>query len=391
MPVAGEAFALAFQGLSVEDGLRLREECITRYIPGRDPKRFEQLLTIADLDAFLATDAAQIPRVAMADSGRNGSASVPDELFTFSDGKVDPSRLFALFDATATLIVSQFQDVHPPLARFCRGLEQVFLHSVQANIYLTPSGAQGFRSHFDSHDVLVLQVNGQKRWRVWDEQPVPFATNQTPWDGDAHKVDPAKAKELTLKPGDVLYMPRGVVHDAATQEGDEPSLHITVGLMEPTWAETLKAAIDQLIATEPALRQAFPTWRLNDEAARGKLIEQARERMALVASEKGVDLASLYFLQSLASDRMPLSGRGLIAPVPGPDDVLILADTVHHHVVPVGEGAELRWAGEAEKLTSVELGWLERLTGGATPGALGGEAALAFCRRLAKAGLLERR
>ena len=53
------------------------------------------------------------------------------------------ARLFALFDAGATLVLSQFHDMHQPLARYCRGLEQLFLHGVQANIYLTPPGAQG--------------------------------------------------------------------------------------------------------------------------------------------------------------------------------------------------------------------------------------------------------
>ena len=51
----------------------------------------------------------------------------------------------ALFDGGASLVVSQFDEMHAPLARFCRGLERAFLHPVQANIYLTPAGAQGFK------------------------------------------------------------------------------------------------------------------------------------------------------------------------------------------------------------------------------------------------------
>lgn len=390
MAISDEAFALAFDGLTIEDGLKLREACKTRYFPAKDRSRFSHLLSIADLDAFLATDAAQVPRVAMADSGRNGSASVPDDLFTYTDGKVNPAKLFALFDTTATLVVSQFQDFHPPLGRFCRGLEQIFLHGVQANIYLTPPGAQGFRTHFDSHDVLVLQVQGEKRWRVWDHQPVPYATNRTPWDGEAHKPDPSKAHELVMRPGDALYMPRGVLHDAATQEGSVPSLHITVGLLEPTWGDVLKAAIDQLEAHEPGLRKAFPIWRAGDEQARGAWLSEARALLDTVASEKGIDLAVMQNLQSLATDRMPMASRGLMAKPIGPDDRLVLSGTMHFHVVPVGEALELRWAGEPEKLTSVEHDWLNRLAEGASPAELGGEAATAFCRRLHTMGLLAR-
>lgn len=390
MTLAADAFALAFGRMSVEEGLKLREACASRHLKFRSAKRFASLLSIADLDAFLNTDAAQVPRVAMADSGRNGSAAVPDDDFAHEDGRVDPARLHRLFDGGSTLIVSQFHELHRPLARFCRGLERLFLHPVQANIYLTPPGAQGFRTHFDSHDVLVLQVSGEKKWRYWDHQPVPFATNRTPWDGRAHAPDQAKAKHLTLKAGDVLYLPRGVPHDAAAQAGGEPSLHITVGLLEPTWGDALKAAIDQLEASTPALREAFPVWRLSEEAARASLAADAAGRLRLVATDGALDLASMFFLERLARDRLPLPGRGLVVADPKATERLVIADSLHHYVVPVGEGAELRWAGGAEPLTSVELGWLQKLETGTTPKALGGAAALAFCRRLVRQGILVR-
>ncbi|QCK86286.1 hypothetical protein E8L99_11240 [Phreatobacter aquaticus] len=391
MTLATAAFELAFAGLKAEDGLKLREAGSMRHFKAQDRSRFGKLLSIRDLDAFLATGSAQVPRVAMADSGRNGSAAVPEEDFTFGDGKVDPSKLFPLFDAGATLVVSQFHELHPPLADFCRGLEKVFQHGVQANIYLTPPGAQGFRTHFDTHDVLVLQVSGKKQWRVWSDTAQPHATRRTPWDGAIYKPDQSKANDLLLEAGDVLYVPRGVLHDASVQPGGEPSLHITVGFLDQTWADALKAAIDQLEQTEPKLREAFPMWRLGDEASRPALVKAAAERAAIIGSQSGVDLAAMHFLQALAQDRMPMSGRTLVAPALGADDRLVLADAVHHYVVPVGDGAELRWSGAPVPLTMVELGWLEKLSQGVSPTALGGgEAALAFCRRLFAVGLLVR-
>ena len=95
-------------------------------------------------------------------------------------------------------------------------------------------------------------------------------------------------------------------------------------------------------------------------------------------------------LQALATDRMPMASRGLMAKRIGPQDRLVLSETMHFHVVPVGEALELRWAGEPEKLTSVEHDWLNQLAEGATPAELGGEAATAFCQRLHTMGLLAR-
>jgi hypothetical protein len=211
--LAEAAWAQAFGDLPPEDGLALREGTGWRLFPAPHPAHHAALLSVAELDAFLATDAARSPRVSMADSRRQGSAAVAPHEYLRDDGRVDLPGLFAAFDAGATLVVSQFHELHPKLMRFCRGLEQVFLHGVQANAYLTPPGAQGFRAHYDTHDVLVLQVVGEKRWRLWPGQPVPRPTRRTPWPGN---IEPeGEAAGITLRAGDSLYVPRGIMHDAA--------------------------------------------------------------------------------------------------------------------------------------------------------------------------------
>jgi hypothetical protein len=381
--LAEAAWAQAFGDLSIEDGLTLREGTAWRHFPAPDPARHGPLLSIADLDAFLATDAAREPRVSMADSRRKGSAAVPMNDYLRDDGRVDLPGLFGAFDQGATLVVSQFHELHAPLMRFCRGLEQVFLHGVQANIYLTPPGAQGFRVHYDTHDVLVLQVLGEKRWRLWPGQPVPRPTRRTPW---ASNIEPeGEAESLTLRPGDTLYVPRGVLHDAAAQEGEEPSLHVTVGLLDPSFATVLRLAVDLLEASEPALRESFPTWRLADGPAR--LAEMARPLAAQLADPAALERAALTLLDRLAGERPALLGRGLFVADPGPATRLMLAPGALHALVPEDGGASLRWAGAPLALNATETGWIERLAEGATPAELG-EGAQDFCRRLLRRGLL---
>ncbi len=381
--LAEAAWAQAFGDLSIEDGLALREGTAWRHFPAPDPARHRPLLSIADLDAFLATDAAREPRVSMADSRRRGSAAVPMNDYLREDGRVDLPGLFGAFDQGATLVVSQFHELHAPLMRFCRGLEQVFLHGVQANIYLTPPGAQGFRVHYDTHDVLVLQVLGEKRWRIWPGQPVPRPTRRTPWPGN---IEPeGEATTLTLRPGDTLYVPRGVLHDAAAQEGEEPSLHVTVGLLDPSFATVLRLAVDLLEASEPGLRESFPTWRLADGPAR--LAEMARPLAARLADPAALERAALTLLDRLAGERPALLGRGLFVADPGPATRLMLAPGALHALVPEEDGASLRWAGAPLALNATETGWIERLAEGATPAELG-EGAEVFCRRLLRRGLL---
>jgi hypothetical protein len=387
MTAAAEAWALALGELPLNDGLRMREAAETCFFPAADPTRFHRLANLKDLDAFLASEAARAPRVSLADSRRSGSAAVPGEDFTLNDeGAVDLPRLFDLHDHGATLVFSQMHEVHPPLARFCRGLERVFLHPVQCNIYLTPPGAQGFRVHYDTHDVLILQVSGEKLWRTWPTPPVPFANNRTPHD---HRSAPQEEPRMQMmRPGDVLYLPRGILHDAASQ-GAKSSLHLTIGLLDVSWADALRTALDVMEVEDANFRRSFPTWRLAEGGLSDSIMNDAAGRLDSLGETRAMELLSQQLLSRLASERMPMLSRGLIPPKVTAGDRLYIADTMHHVVVPRPDGsAELRWAGESLTLSAQELAWLAQLDEGAAASELGGADALAFCQRLATLGLL---
>jgi hypothetical protein len=382
------AWRLAFGGLSPEQVFALREGAAWRLLPGGAADRYAALLSIADLDAFLRTDAARHPRVTMADGGRQGSAAIPQDEYLQTEGsRIDLPRLLARHDAGGSLVVSQFHELHAPLAQFCRGLEKVFLHPVQANIYLTPPGAQGFRVHFDTHDVLVMQVSGAKSWRVWDDIPFPLPSRATPW---ANKQNPAGVpRALTLNPGDALYLPRGVMHEAAAQTGDAPSLHITLGFLETSIADMLRELLEILEAESPALRASIPSWRLAEAGGTAAIAARLAPALAALSSEAAQERLALAAMDRITRDRLPLSQRSLAHRPPGADAKLRLSDAMHHHLVPLPEGGgALRWYGGVENLNATECAWLAQLAEGATPASLG-EGALAFCQRLAALGLLE--
>lgn len=379
------AWRLAFDAMPPEDGFGLREARQTRFLPHDDPGRYAGLLSLADIEAFLLTDAAAVPQVAMADGARQGGAGVPPEEFADEQGRVAPHALHARFDAGATLVLSQFQRHHAPLARFCRGLEKAFLHPVQANIYLTPPGAQGFRKHFDGHDVLVLQVSGEKRWRIWDGQPYPDPTPNTPWDN--RYIPDTEPAELTMRPGDALYVPRGAVHEAMAQADGEPSLHVTVGLLEPSAASLLRRLLDRLEQDEPRLRAAVPTWRATEPE---RLAAALAPALAALAGAEAAEHAALLVLGRLTDELPALPARGLVAPKPAPGQRWRLSDAQHHHAVPQPDGSTLlRWAGGVMALDADAWARLARLEDGATAEELG-EAGLAFLTELAAKGLIER-
>jgi bifunctional lysine-specific demethylase and histidyl-hydroxylase NO66 len=120
----------------------------------------------------------------------------------------------------ATLVLQSLQRTWPPLQELCAALERATSHPCQANAYLTPAGGAGLAHHRDDHDVIVLQVDGRKAWKV---------------DG---------LGQLELVPGDVLYLPAGTGHEASAPE--HPSLHVTVGLLRITHGAVVRRALERL-------------------------------------------------------------------------------------------------------------------------------------------------
>ena len=151
-----------------------------------------------------------------------------------------PDRVADEHARGATLVLQALHLHWRPAALYCRGLEQRLGFPVQANAYLTPASAQGFAVHHDTHDVFVLQVSGSKRWRIYApllELPLKHQ-RWSPALGDPGEP----VQDVTLRPGDTLYVPRGWPHEAVTDRAD--SLHLTIGLHPPTRLDALRAALD---------------------------------------------------------------------------------------------------------------------------------------------------
>lgn len=215
-----------------------------------DPAYYRGLVGVADIDRAVCDLGLQHPEVTVVRADRTIAA--PD--YCDGDGRADPVRVAQQVADGATLILGNLQERLPALAAFCRELESVFSARVQTNIYLTPPGGQGFRAHYDTHDVLVLQVDGSKRWRFYDT-PVIRPLESQRFDPDRVEVG-AQTRSFVLNPGDMAYVPRGLTHDAVAT--DETSLHVTTGLMTRCWADLLVEAVIALAHEDPDLRASLP-------------------------------------------------------------------------------------------------------------------------------------
>jgi hypothetical protein len=173
----------------------------------------------------------------------------------------------------STLIFPYLHERAAPLREMARRLSSQLSASIQINAYLTPPRASGFSAHYDTHDVIILQIHGSKQWRIF---PAPV---QLPMADDAFRADPEfdpgePIKECLLKQGDVLYLPRGYVHAATSMEST--SLHLTVGIKPITWASVVLGAVTSLVNERPELRAALPPGFTTNPLRR----EEAKELLA---------------------------------------------------------------------------------------------------------------
>lgn len=211
---------------------------------------YRDLLSLEDIDEVMTHRVLQAGELQLVKTGKGIEAK---EFITEGD-LIDPVRATRHFSEGATIVLPRLHHRLPRLAAFCRALETVFSCELQTNIYFTPDNAQGFKTHYDSHDVLVLQCHGTKTWRIY-ESPLELPLR-------SQAFDPATFErgeiidEFTLQPGDFAYVPRGVVHDAIAT--DEISLHITTGLLATRWVEVLVEAISRVAHEDPAFRGALP-------------------------------------------------------------------------------------------------------------------------------------
>jgi lysine-specific demethylase/histidyl-hydroxylase NO66 len=225
------------------------------------PAAFGDLFSLDSVDELLSRRGLRTPFIRIAKDG----SVVAERRYTRGGGtgaligdQVADDRVLALFADGHTVVLQGLHRLWPPLIDFAGALTSDLGHPVQINAYVTPPSAQGFSAHYDVHDVFVLQVAGEKRWRI--HAPVrPDPMRDEPWTDHRDAVEKRAAEapliDAVLRPGDALYLPRGYLHAAEALGGT--SCHLTVGVHPVTRRAVLDAVV-AIVAADPALRSSLP-------------------------------------------------------------------------------------------------------------------------------------
>jgi bifunctional lysine-specific demethylase and histidyl-hydroxylase NO66 len=157
-------------------------------------------------------------------------------------------------------------------------LEHEFHCMVGANIYCTPpNSAQGFAPHYDDIDAYIVQLEGYKRWKVYkpinSNERLPRTSSRDYATQDLMHIEPVM--DIVLGPGDLLYMPRGWIHQACTipisnksandDMNQQHSLHLTISTMQQwAWADYMEILLPEALqstiqsSTTTLLREGLP-------------------------------------------------------------------------------------------------------------------------------------
>ncbi|HSK39189.1 MAG TPA: cupin domain-containing protein, partial [Arenibaculum sp.] len=261
----------------------------------------------------------------------------------------------------ASLVCNDIDSLTPGLKSAANALEQGLGGKAQANLYCSWRAHQAFGSHFDTHDVYAFHFEGEKTWRIYGrhfEDPVahPAFKSQDQSFHDAHKGP--VSMEVNLKPGDILYIPRGWYHDALASSA--ATFHVAFGVTSVIGLDFLSMLFERAVQ-DPAFRANVP--RDADELARH--LAELGERAAAFAREPETVRRFAGFVEGFRYRRagLDLPGDALarrwrvragIRVFTGPDGPR-LGDSKRSVRVPPPMQAAVAWAVERREFSDAEF------------------------------------
>lgn len=188
---------------------------------------------------------------------------VRDEASSIDTTNKDAKKLF---DNGMGLLFNEAHLISPVLTEWLEEIRQnlglPMMTIGRCLVYATPDG-KGTAPHFDQNINFVLQIHGTKKWIMAPNESVenPMTRHTMGLEPDpelASYLDapmptsmPKDTMSFELKPGSVLFVPRGVWHETEA-EGDALSLNFTY--TAPTWIDLFTTALRGRLAQSPEWR-----------------------------------------------------------------------------------------------------------------------------------------
>jgi len=244
------------------------------FVKREQPRYYESLITAADLENIISSSDARYPAIRLAKGGNYYAPEAYTRNVKHGDenfmGVPDINKIFEEYRRGATVALPAIHRTWKAIGSLCDHLQSTLDHAAHANVYITPGNAKGFTPHYDVHEVFVLQIAGSKCWQLYE--PVITLPHRTQLFRPEFFTGQAPMTEIELNAGDMLYLPRGILHSTTTAESY--SAHLTIGVTVYTWADLIKEMLSSAIDDEDTRRALPPGF-----ASRSEFRSVLRERM----------------------------------------------------------------------------------------------------------------
>lgn len=170
----------------------------------------------------------------------------------------------------------------PTLQDFISQTEKFFHTHVGANAFLTPPGARTLSNYICNDNILVLQIEGEQTWELREltvlqldleeKQHLEFSDE---W---KHRHSNPVIAEVSLRAGEMLYIPRGMPHSANAPERGA-GLHLRVYIAPHTWVDFFKTAAEHAAIHSQAMRRSLPAGFVEDDTLRDGMATDFQQLM----------------------------------------------------------------------------------------------------------------
>jgi ribosomal protein L16 Arg81 hydroxylase len=142
---------------------------------------------------------------------------------------IDKSSVQQAVDQGAAVVLEGLDILDPNINQLLQAIDALFPCTLSnAEAFFSQKANEAYAGHCDSDDVLVIQIEGTKHWRVHAPQQRRYFANSPL---NAQQMGPL-INEFDMHPGDVLYVRGGVPHRCTTPS--DYSLHISIDLCDRT-------------------------------------------------------------------------------------------------------------------------------------------------------------
>ena len=169
--------------------------------------------------------------------------------------EIDPVKVQVFLEKGANLKITRFASLSEKVSLIVRDIETWLRFPTSANGYFSFGMQRGLAVHWDSHDVLAVQLLGRKNWKIFrPTTELPVKSHRTNLDTLPNTA--SVYLNVELEAGDALYIPRGWWHDVTPVRGQK-TLHASVGLHPPNRSDFLAWILSQEMLRKVEFRKSF--------------------------------------------------------------------------------------------------------------------------------------